>query len=64
MENLDNKENNENLNIEQIEKPKKKKNITEEHRTKLRESMNKALAARKQKILERKELVGGFKYTT
>ena len=56
MENLDNKENNENLNIEQIAKPKKKKNITEEHRTNLRESMNKALAARKQKILERKEL--------
>ena len=31
MENLDNKENNENLNIEQIEKPKKKKNITERY---------------------------------
>ena len=37
-------------------KPKLKRNYTEEHKQKMRESMAKALEARKAKILERKAL--------
>jgi len=56
MENLEETKNKENLIIEEIKPEKKKKILTEEHKAKLRDSMAKALAVRKQNILARKEL--------